>query len=91
MGKFWMKNNTKIKSTIHRDENVILKNENMILKRLHRQGTRDLQASCRASLRTTWAAWLQERRIVAFRDLLLRKEKTREKLELTTKNHMSEA
>ena len=60
MGKFWMKNNTKIKSTIHRDENVILKNENMILKRLHRQGTRDLQASCRASLRTTWAAWLEE-------------------------------
>merc|ERR1719341_2259180 len=25
--------------------------------RPHRQGTRDLQASCRASLRTTWAAW----------------------------------
>ena len=74
MGKFWMKNNmifkdymgpknkkkkSKIKSTIPTDENVILKNENMILKRLHRQGTRDLQASCRASLRTTWAAWLK--------------------------------
>ena len=39
---------------------MILKDENVILKRLHRQGTRDLQASCRASLRTTWAAWLQD-------------------------------
>merc|ERR1719225_1034464 len=25
--------------------------------RPHRQGTRDLRASCRVSLRTTWAAW----------------------------------
>ena len=26
---------------------------------LHRQGTRGLRASCRASLRTTWEAWLE--------------------------------